>query len=319
MTAPPVTPPSDTLNTRSLRVTEGPVVYVPHEELSLIDVAVLLVRQWKWLAVGIAIGFCLGLWWIAKTPKRYESRGVVRIGRSRASFPIKPTKEQQDMLLEPVAVASMRVREEYAAHSILGQQFHGAAVTSTVFDREADELLTILARASDPEVAQKFLNAVMQDFVRGHQQLFAPERAVMEDRLKVIETEQERLRQEIQKIEVASTKPDKMPTSSVADPQVTTLEQLTRAQFQQQLLSLEQEAVRLKRDIIDLQSQPTILLSPASLAVYPAEPRTTFLMGLGCVLGIILGCGMALAAEFVSQVRRRLLGIAESNPPQLTS
>ncbi|MDB5387622.1 MAG: chain length determinant family protein [Planctomycetaceae bacterium] len=289
-------------NSGPVRLVEGPVVYVPHEELSLVDAALVLVRRWMWVVLGIACGLGLSAWWISKSPVRYESRGVVRIGRSRASFPIKPTKEQQDMLLEPVSVASMRIREEYSAASALSQQYGAAAVTNTVFDREADELLTLFARAGDPDSAQKFLDAVMLDFVQQHKQLFADERAVMEGRLKGIGLERDRIRKELQSLETATGPTGKSDTEAA----LTALRQLTRAQLLQQEITLEQEAVRLQRDSIDLQSQPTVRISSATRASSPVEPRTTFLLMLGSVIGIVLGCGLAFFVEFAIQVRRRL-------------
>jgi uncharacterized protein involved in exopolysaccharide biosynthesis len=287
-------------NSGPVRLAEGPVVYVPHEELSLVDAAVILVRRWLWVVVGLALGLSLGVWWISRSPIRYESRGVVRIGRSRASFPIKPTKEQQDMLLEPVSVASMRLREEYSSASTLGQQYAGAAVTNTVFDREADELLTLFARAADPDAAQKFLDAVMLDFVQQHAQLFAAERGVMEGRMQVIAQERDRIHKELKRLETVPA------AKSEPDAALTALRQLTTAQFLQQELALEQEAVRLQRDMIDLQSQPTVRISAATHVTVPVEPRSTFLLMLGSVLGLILGVGLAFFAEFATQVRRRL-------------
>lgn len=206
------------------------------------------------------------------------------------------------MLLEPVSVASMRIREEYSAASALGQQHGGATVSNTVFDREADELLTIFARAADPEAAQNFLDAVMLDFVQGHKLLFAGERAVMEDRMKDIAQERDRIHQELRSLEVATGSKEK----SEPEAALSALKLLTRAQFSQQELSLEQEAVRLQRDIIDLQSQPTMRISAATRPQVAVEPRITFLVTLGGLLGTILGCGLAFFAEFAIQVWRRL-------------
>jgi uncharacterized protein involved in exopolysaccharide biosynthesis len=289
-------------NPVALRVLDGPVVYLPHEELSLVDAAVVLVRRWPWIAVGIVIGVSLGAWWVSRSPVRYESRGVVRIGRSRASFPIKPTKEQQDMLLEPVSVASMRLREQYSAASDLSQQYDGAYVSNTVFDREADELLTLLARGPDASSTQKFLDAVMLAFVQEHQQLFAGERAVMDSRLKVIDQERERIDQELQRLDAVTHPADKPGHEST----LVVLQQLARSQFLQQKVTLEQEAVRLQRDAIDLQSQPTIRISAATAGVAPVEPRTTFLLLLGCLFGVLIGFGLAFFIEFAAQIWRRL-------------
>lgn len=284
---------------RPVRLAEGPVVYLPHEELGLIDVAVVMVRRWMWIAAGLVVVWATTYWWLSQAPVRYESRGAVKIGHSRVSFPIIPTKDQQDVLLEPTPVAALRVFQEYAAHSPLGQKHGGAYVSATSFEKGADELLVILARAPSPEAARDFLDAVLTEFVADHKSLYAEERQVIEERLQAIEKQQERIAAELAGTETPAVKPDD-------NPALLAVRQLSRAQILQQNLSLEQEAVRLRREILNLQSPPTERISNPTLQTFPVEPRRSITWGVGTGLGLLLGCGMAFSVEFLQQVRRRL-------------
>lgn len=283
-----------------VRVAEGPVIYLPREELGLIDVAVVLIRRWLWVLLGLIAVWSVTWWWLSKSPVRYESRGVVKIGHSRVSFPIIPTKEQQDVLLEATPVAALRVYQEYAPHSPLGQKFGGAFVSDTAFEKGADELLTIFARASSPEAARDFLDAVMTEFVASHKALYSDERGVMEQRLEVIDREKLRITSELKVLDESLARPDQ-------DAALVAVKQLTRAQFLQQELSLEQEAVRLRREILNLQSPPTQRVSDPTLQLAAVEPRRTVTWGIGTLLGLLLGCGLAFSIEFVQQVKQRLM------------
>ncbi len=84
------------------------------------------------------------------------------------------------------------------------------------------------------------------------------------------------------------------------------LRQLSRAQFIQQELSLQQESVRLQRDIINLQSPPTQKISSAFLPTAPVEPRRNMTWSIGTGLGLVFGCGLAFFFEFLQQVRHKL-------------
>ena len=284
---------------RPFRLAEGPVVYVPHEEFGLIDVAVILVRRWLWIVAGLSIVWMATYWTLSRAIVRYESRGVVKIGHNRVSLPITPTKDQQDVLLEAAPVAALRVSREYAAHSPLGQRFGGAYVSDATFERGADELLTIAARASTPEASRDFLNAVLSEFVEHHQTLYSAERAVLQQRLTRIANEQQRISVELHSLEQAPTKVDQ-------NDALLAVRQLSRAQFLQQELSLEQESVRLQRDIINLQSPPTQRISNATLPSAPVEPRRNMTWAIGTGLGLLFGCGLAFGFEFLQQVVRRL-------------
>lgn len=282
-----------------IRVAEGPVVYLPREELGLIDVAVVLIRRWPWLAAGLIAVWGVTYWFLSNAPVRYESRGVVKIGHSRVSFPIIPTKEQQDVLLEATPVAALRVFQQYTPHSALGQKFGGAYVSDTAFEKGADELLTIFARASSPQLAHDFLDVVLTEFVDSHRQLYSAERQVMEQRLSAIQAEKEQIGQELKVLGESLTKGEH-------EAAVLAVKQLTRAQFLQQELSLAQEAVRLRREVLNLQSPPTQRVSAPTLQLAAVEPRRTITWGIGTCLGILLGCGLAFSIEFVQQVRHRI-------------
>lgn len=291
---------SDTVDeTRAVRIAEGPVVYLPHEEFGLIDLAVILVHRWMWIVGGLLAVWLVTFWSLSRSPVRYESRGVVKIGHYRVSLPITPTKDQQDVLLEAAPVAALRVSREYAAHSPLGQKFGGAYVSDAVFERGADELLTIAARGSSPESVRDFLNAVLTEFVDYHKSLYSEERKIIQQRLETIAKEQQRIAAELRQLEAA-------PARAGQNDAVLAVQQLSRAQLMQQDLTLEQESFRLQRDIINLQSPPTQRISNATLPSVPVEPRRNFTWGMGTGLGLLLGCGLAFFFEFLQQVARRL-------------
>ncbi len=285
--------------TRPIRFAEGPVVYLPHEEFGLVDLAVILVRRWLWIVAGLIIVWLATYWTLSRAIVRYESRGVVKIGHNRVSLPITPTKDQQDVLLEAAPVAALRVSREYAAHSPLGQKFGGAYVSDAAFERGADELLTIASRAASPEAARDFLNAVLVEFVEYHKTLYSAERAVLQQRLEMIANEKQRISAELRSLEQTPAKADQNET-------LLAVKQLSRAQFLQQELSLEQESVRLQRDIINLQSPPTQRISNATLPTTPVEPRRNMTWAIGTGLGLLFGCGLAFFFEFLQQVVRRL-------------
>lgn len=285
-----------------VQAAEGPLVYLPREEVGLLDLALVLVQQRYWLILGLLLGAGWAVLNYLPAPIRYESRTVIKIGRSRSSFPIKPTKEQQDMLLEPVAVAALRAREQFGPGTELSREYQGAAISQAVFDKEADELLTLFARGTSASATQEFLAAVAQDFVTRHRGLFAPAREAMQARIERIGLDQQRLATELASF----------PEASAEQPAQAALLRFTRAELFQQQLELEQEVVRLQRDLADLQSPPTEILVPANLPDRAVEPSLKWALFSGLAAGVFCGISLAFSVDFLQRVRARAKSVVTS-------
>jgi uncharacterized protein involved in exopolysaccharide biosynthesis len=69
--------------------------------------------------------------------------------------------------------------------------------------------------------------------------------------------------------------------------------------------ALQKEVVQLQLDLINLQVQPTALITAAQLQPRAVEPRVAWYGILGTAGGLIAGCCAAFVAEFLAQVRRQ--------------
>ncbi len=255
-----------------------PPVHRPADDFSFVEVAVILWR-YRWLLLFILAG-CWGyaLRSLLQLPEQYESRGVVKIGRNRLSQDINPRKDQQDRLIEPADVLALRLREEFRPGNTLGAQFGEARVQQATFDRDADELLTVIARGKTAIQTRDFLQAVLSQLISRHETMFIPERLVCEERLEIITRELT----------------DLLNSTNISD-------SVARLQVRVQL---EQEAVQLRLQIIYLNVQPTQIISPPSLPSVKVPRPYTVQLGVATILGLVLGSAAALGWEFLRQVRR---------------
>jgi uncharacterized protein involved in exopolysaccharide biosynthesis len=123
-----------------------------------------------------------------------------------------------------------------------------------------------------------------------------PARQVMEDRLAAVQREMEQIAGELKALK----------TPGSADPALLAVRKLTESSLLGQRAALQKEEVQLQLDLINLQVQPTEVITPAQLQPQAVEPRFLWYGTLGTVLGLILGCCAAFIWEFLVQVRRQL-------------
>jgi|GEM_PF-2777823 len=283
-----------------------PETYLPPEDFSFVELALVFVRR-KWLVFGVlALCWLLAAQRVASTPAQFESRCVLKIGRSRVSADHVSSdarttrkKEEQDMLLEPVEVLAQRVREEYAPGSPLATEY-GAYLSGTSFDKDADELLVMTARAGSAAEAEQFLSAVAAEVIDRHANLFAPRRQVLDERIAALQSRMSALDGELAALAASQD------STAAADPSQAVLQKVARSALLEQRHALEQEEVRLKLEVLDLQVQPTQLITKPQANPQPVAPSPIFTGIVSTVVGLFLGGVAALAWEFLSRVRERL-------------
>ena len=311
---------------------DGSSVHVPRDDFSFVDVALVLLRR-KWIVTGCLLLAALGAArFIALTPTRYESRAVVRIGRSRAGndhvsadYRMTRKKEEQDMLLEPGEVLSLRLREQYSPGNALGQEYGAAFLTRAQSDKEADELVTLVAQADTGAQAQAFLARVTAAVIAEHAAQYAPQRAALNGRraslsrqLQLLDREEkwtaDRQSTGVQTAGVESTGAE---STGVQTTSLTTVahengndllphRDPASISLIEQRIALEREDLRLQIDLANLQVRPTSLVAPATLSAAPSQPRVPFTFAVALILGLFAGAALAFAVEFALQVKRSL-------------
>lgn len=261
------------------------------EELGFVDLGVILLRR-KWLVVLpllLAVGASFG--YISRIPKRYEGVMVLRIGRTRVSSEAKAPAKRQDMLLERADVLAARIRVEYGPSSNLSKRFEGASISSVLFDKDADEIVHILARGSDPDTTAQFLDEVGNEVLKAHQQLIDPERNRIRNRLLQLEKNVVEIQGELNDQKAATDE------SALA---------LARATLLDRRLKCEQEIDLLKQQLFELEVIPTSVLLPAQPNPNPVEPKYWFTIMLFTLGGSLLGICIAFATEFMVSVSQRM-------------
>lgn len=301
---------------------DGPPVHVPRDDFSFVDVALVLLRR-KWIVAGCLLLAGLGaVRIVSQTPTRYESRAVVRIGRSRAGndhvsadYRMTRKKEEQDMLLEPGEVLSLRLREQYSPGNAVGQEYGAAFLTRAQSDKEADELVTLVAQADTGAQAQAFLAQVTAAVIEEHAAQYAPQREALNGRRVSLSRQLQLLDRELNT--AAGTPSDGVQTTgiqtAVHENSAAPLPRrdLTAISLTEQRIALEREDLRLQIDLANLQVRPTSLVAPATLAVAPSQPRVPFTIAVALILGLFAGAGLAFGMEFAAQVRKSLKGEVE--------
>lgn len=85
-----------------------------------------------------------------------------------------------------------------------------------------------------------------------------------------------------------------------------TLALLEKSRLLTELSSLEQQQMELQIQLDPVNTYPTTVLAPAKYPENPVKPKTSLIMALSTVLGLMIGVFVAFGLEFIQNARKRM-------------
>jgi len=262
----------------------------PQNEISLIDLWIVLARRRYWVITIFAISVATAIAVSLFMSPRYESRAVLSLGQVSGLGVF----EQQDILLE-------RLKRLYK----LGNDDHSDRVppymTSIEFDTGASKrVFTFEAIGRTPEEARDFLRKAVEGLVSAHRRLYEEVLQVQRDRMSELDANLARFRQEADSLQVQRQHVRSLDGSEAA------LVALERAKLVASEPELEREKLKLRLALISPETEPTQLLEAPTLPKHALHPRPVLYTVLGIIVGLMLGVFTAFAVEFLANTKKEI-------------
>ncbi len=262
----------------------------PENEISLIDLWIVLARRKYWaisiFAISVATAIAMSLF---MSPS-YESRAVLSLGQ----VPGLGVLEQPDILLE-------RLKRVYQ----LGKDDHRDGTPPYMESIELDtgaskRVFNFEAIGRTPEEARDFLHKAVESVVVAHGRLYDEALQVQHERVSVLDANLARFRQEADSLKVQRQHVKSLDASEAA------LVALERAKLVTSEPSLEMEKLNLQLALMPPGTQPTQLLLQPTLPKDALHPRPVLYTVLGIIAGLMLGVFVTFAVEFLANTRKEI-------------
>lgn len=263
------------------------------DEISLIDLLLILVRR-RWWFVGTFAGVMVAvIAFLLLVRPLYESRATIQIGQvASMNGSGKPVP-----LESPDALVS-RLRAEYHLSNADTGPIEPPKVTEVSSANNASGLVTIRARGYSPKQVHGFLQKTVQQILDSQQKRFAQAMRGRKSYLTSLEQQQKQLHYQASAIsKKLASDPGNNAASTLTTEQATLLQQI----------SIDQTTIaNVRQSMTPPQSMPTQLLRQPTLPVEKASPRTLLTLVLGVVGGCLAALFVAFGAEFFSQARAEM-------------
>lgn len=262
------------------------------DEISLIDLYLILVRRRWWFLGTLAVILAAVAAFLVLTRPLYESRATIQIGQvASMDGQGRPTP------LEPPDALVSRLRAEYHLDSDDTATIEPPKVTDVSSGSRSHGLVTITARGYSPHQAQAFLQKTVAAIVSRQRQRFDQAMRARRSYLASMREQQKQLQSQAAAISKQLDKPGADGSDTVS-----ALTQ-DRAALLQQISTNQTQLANVQESMTPPQSTPTALLHQPSLAVKRAFPKVKLTVALGIVGGVLLGLFAAFGAEFFHQAR----------------
>jgi uncharacterized protein involved in exopolysaccharide biosynthesis len=262
----------------------------PENEISLIDLWLVLVRRRYWLLTVFAISVATAIAVSLLMSPRYESSAVLSLGQVQGLGVL----EQPDILLE-------RLKQVYHLGNADQRDRAPPYMESIELDTGASKrVFNFVAIGRTPEEARDFLHKAAEDLVTAHRRLYEEATQLQHEHVSVLDANLERFRQEADSLKVQRQHVKSLDASEAA------LVALERAKLVTSEPELETEKLKLRLALLSPGTEPTRLLQEPTLPKYASRPRPLLYIGIGVAMGLMLGLIAAVVAEFWAKARREM-------------
>lgn len=261
------------------------------DEISLIDLWLILVRRRWWFLGTLAVVMGAVIAFLVLTRPLYESRATLQIGQIAN---INGSGQTTPLELPDVLVSKLQA--QYHLNDKDTAPIRPPKVTD-VSSNSGNSLITITARAYNSKKAQSFLKNTLQKIQNRQQKLFDQAMSARKDYLVNLKQQKKQLQSQVDSISQQLAK------DKGIGPSTTSILTTDRAGLLQQISTIQTQITDVKQSMNPPQSQPTELLQEPTLPVKRIFPKTKLTIALGLAGGVLLGLLVAFFVEFLHRVQ----------------
>lgn len=250
------------------------------DEIDLVELWLILWRR-KWIIASVFILIlAMGGTYLSLTKPVYESKVRLMVGRVQNVGTIEQSDRISADLSEKLEAPLNRETVLISAETI-GR--------SNIFE--------ITVQGENPSATYETAEKLAIQVVNDHSDQFYRISNPVRKKLSFVQEQIHAVQNLLQKFESPHA-----PEESSLD----TLLLLEKSRLLTELSSLEQMQMELQIQLDPVNTYPTTILSPAEYPEKPIKPKTSLIMALSTVLGLMIGVFAAFGLEFIQNVRKRM-------------
>lgn len=271
-----------------------------HNMLTLDQAYDFLCRYGLRLVVGLVIGVLVALAVASVLPKRWEATAILELGRI--------DRDGSTQLVEPPYQAAARVRLRSLQNSVLRslglplepegdsellrRSLHARVVRDT-------DLVQVQLRAPSPELAERWLEAVIARLTETHAEMLGPTLSRLQREHQEVESDLARaLRRQEELLELVGEVPGGSEESTATGALL--LNSLMAAN-DSTIGVLRRREVALREQLDEARSFNIHVLGAIEVSRHPVFPRRVLFMAAGGLLGLLIVFSYALMREYQRQ------------------
>lgn len=264
---------------------------IEEEDISITQLWSVIIQQKRIILLFVVISIAITSLYVFIKKPVYESRAVIVIGQ----LPHQP----KNLEIEAAPLFVERLKEKYR----IGDETEGLREYPILYSVYVDKktvpsIITLKARANDPQEAKAFMNNIVNKEMTHHAELFNVAIKVQMSLIQSLRDQLARVDKDIEQFEqqVRSVEARESAVAAILLMQNTELKE-RRDAYRRQINMLEIELLEINR-------WPTKVLREPTLPIQPTHPRTWYILAAGA-LGLIIGIMVAFFVHGRS-IRARL-------------
>lgn len=282
---------------------EGSLATSPDDEVSLVELWGVLARRKVLILTVLLVSLLTAGFFVYFTPRTYESRAVLQIGRVTQMAQIGQVVQMTQ--IEPPATFVKRVMVQHGADNGGTESGNADSFIQAAFAEKDTNLVSIVARGPSPDAVQEYLTRVIGKLIDDHKNLFDGVRNELQNSLHIMQVRGHGINQAIATNEKEMGILVRQPTGANT---ITTMGAYLiaseRSKLLEQRLLVEQKQTELRMAMSELQSSPTTLLKTPTLPADPVKPRPLLYFLLASGIGLAMGIFIAYVMEFARRAVR---------------
>lgn len=282
---------------------EGSLATSPDDEVSLVELWGVLARRKVLILAVLLVSLLIVGFFVYFTPRTYESRAVLQIGRVTQMAQIGQVVQMAQ--IEPPATFVKRVMVQHGAENGGAESGKADSFIQAAFVEKDTNLVAIVARGPSPDAVQEYLTQVIGKLIDDHKNLFDGVRNELQNSLHIMQVRGHGINQAIatneKEMGILARQPTGANTITTIGAYLITSE---RSKLLEQRLLVEQKQTELRMAMSELQSSPTTLLKTPTLPADPVKPRPLLYFLLASGIGLAMGIFIAYVMEFARRAVR---------------
>ena len=276
-----------------------PAVYYQEDEISLLDIWLVLVKRRKLILAIFFLCVLASLYPILTNPPIYESRAVLEIGQVTELGVL----ENRGSMIQRLEEA---YRVEDSSEGVRGLP----QISSVGFDKKsAPNAVTLTAQAYSAAEAQSFLRLMTDNIVAQHQKFFEQALQVYQKQVDNIDSQLEANDMQVEQLS------ERILGLEKTDPSQAAFLAVEKAKTLAQKPELLDRKIKLSMAMSAPRSQPTTYLREPTLPINKIKPKRAMYLTMAVIVGAILGIFMAFFIEFIAKARQQLKARAGEQTP----